>query len=261
METDLLKRKRCLLTGAGGGIGEETARRLCQEGAAVALTDLSAEQVSGLADRLAADGHTAHALALDVTDEAAVRSAFGEAVQLLGGLDALVANAGILTTGRVEDLSAEAFRKTLEVNLVGTFLCARAAIPHLRAAGGGAIVFTASHAGIEGVAGAGAYCASKFGVVGLMESLARELAVDGIRAAAVAPGLIDTPMLDTHFHDVAESTGESVESVRTKALEDVPIGRLADPVEVADAIAFLLSDRASYISGATLPILGGDTSR
>ncbi|WP_115655727.1 SDR family NAD(P)-dependent oxidoreductase, partial [Klebsiella variicola] len=124
-----MKGRRCLLTGAGGGIGNATARRLCEEGAAVVLADVSAEQVSDLAEQLEQGGCAAHALALDVTDEAAVRSAVDQAARVLGGLDGLIANAGILTTGRIEDLSAEAFRQTLEVNLVGAFLCARAAIP------------------------------------------------------------------------------------------------------------------------------------
>lgn len=253
--------RRCLVTGAAGAIGLATARRLCEAGARVALGDLDREAIAAAADELRTAGYTAHTLPLDVTDEASVAGVVDEAARLLGGLDTLVANAGILTLGRVEDLPADAFRRTLDVNLVGTFLCVQAAVPRLRAAGGGAIVCVASHAGIEGVAAAGAYCASKFGVVGLTESLARELAADGIRANAVAPGMIDSPMLNDYLDRLAATEGISAERATARILEDVPIGRLGEPTEVAEAIVFLASDRASYISGATLPILGGETSR
>ena len=167
-----------------------TARRFCQEGAHVVISDLDAEGVERIAAEFTAEGFTAHAVALDVTDDAAVSAAVAEAARRLGGLDTLVANAGILTVDRIEDLTPEAFRHTLEVNVIGTFLCIRHSVALLREAGGGAIVCTASQAGLEGVPEATAYCASKFGVVGIVQSLARELARDGIRVTGVAPGLV-----------------------------------------------------------------------
>jgi NAD(P)-dependent dehydrogenase (short-subunit alcohol dehydrogenase family) len=256
-----LRGRRCLITGAAGGIGAAVARRFCEAGAAVAVSDLDGDAVERLARELADDGAAAHGLTLDVTSEAEVEIAVSEAARLLDGLDTLVANAGILTVDRLEETTLDAFRRTLDVNLVGTFLCARHAVGHLRAAGGGAIVCTASHAGIEGAPELSAYCASKFGVVGLVQVLARELAPDGIRVTAVAPGLVDTPMQKQAFERRAAIRGEDVGEFERRALEAVPIGRLATPDEVADAIAFLASDAASYISGVTLPLLGGELSR
>lgn len=256
-----LRGKRCLITGATGGIGAATARRSCEAGAAVVLTDLAEEGVRELAESLAAEGFSAHALALDVSDDEAVAAVTAEAARLLGGLDTLVANAGILTTGSIYELTPELFQRTLDVNLTGTFHCIRHAAPHLRDAGNSSIVASASQAGIEGVPGASSYAASKFGVVGLVQSMARELAGEGIRANAVAPGLVDTPMLNGHFERQAELRGVEPAAVAAELLAQVPIGRLATAEEVADAIVYLASDQASYVSGVTLPVLGGQISK
>jgi NAD(P)-dependent dehydrogenase (short-subunit alcohol dehydrogenase family) len=253
--------RRCLITGAAGGVGAATARRFCEEGAAVAIADLDGEAVAQLATELRGDGFTVHHLALDVTDDAAVAVATAEAADRLGGLDTLVANAGIITVDRIEDVSPADFRRTLEVNLVGTFLCVRHAVAELRRAGGGSVVCVASQSGIEGVPYATSYCASKFGVVGLVESLARELTGEGIRVNAVAPGLVDTPMLSTVYERRAAILGGTVDQHFAEAVAEYPIGRLASPREVAEAILFLASERASYVSGATLPVLGGQVSR
>lgn len=258
---EVLGGKRCLITGAGGGIGAATARRFCAAGAAVVLTDLDDSAISPLAAELGEQGFSATALTLDVSDDEAVGAVVAEAAGLLGGLDTLIANAGILTTGNVEELSPEVFRRTLEVNLLGTFFCVRHAVPHLRAAGNSSIVSLASQAGIEGVPGASSYASSKFGVVGLMQSLARELAADGIRSNAVAPGLVDTPMLNGHFQRQAEIRGVEPAQVAAEMLEQVPIGRLASADEVAETIVFLASDMAAYVSGVTLPVLGGQLSQ
>ncbi len=256
-----LSGRRCLITGAAGGIGAAVARRFCEAGAAVVVTDLDPAPVVGLAAELGDAGYTAHALALDVTDDDDVAAKVGEAARLLGGLDSLVANAGILTVAPIDELTPEAFRRTLEVNLVGTFLPIRHAVPRLREAGGGAIVCVASQSGIEGVPEASAYCASKFGVVGVVQSLARELTGDGIRVNAVAPGLVDTPMLAHFYERRAELHGGDADERMQRAIDEYPIGRLAAPSEVADAIAFLASDAASYVSGTTLPVIGGQVSR
>ncbi len=226
----------------------------------MALTDVNAAGVTQVVAELQSAGFTAHALELDVTIDADVRSTVDAAARLLEGLDTLVANAGILTVDRIDATTPESFRRTIEVNLVGTFLCIRHAVPAIREAGGGAIVCTASQAGIEGAPELASYCASKFGVVGLVQSLARELAEDGIRVTAVAPGLVDTPMLESLFERRAQIRGTPAEELAREALADVPIGRLATPVEVANTILFLASDLAAYVSGATLPVLGGELS-
>jgi NAD(P)-dependent dehydrogenase (short-subunit alcohol dehydrogenase family) len=242
-------------------VGAAAARRLCEEGAAIVACDLEGDGVRWLASELTNAGFTAKAQALDVTDDGAVRSAVEEAERVLGGLDTLIANAGILTVDRIEDLSPATFRRTLEVNLVGTFHCIRHAVPAIRRAGGGAIVCTASQAGLEGVPEASAYCASKFGVVGMVQSLARELTGEGIRVTAVAPGLVDSQMLHEFYARRAEIRGGDAERLLKEAIASYPIGRLATPREVAEIILFLASDAASYISGATIPVIGGQLSR
>jgi NAD(P)-dependent dehydrogenase (short-subunit alcohol dehydrogenase family) len=256
-----LRGRRCLITGAAGGVGAATAQRLCEAGAAVVAGDLDGPGVRGLAAALVDAGLTAHACELDVTDDDAVRAAVEDAERSLGGLDTLVATAGILTVDPIEHLSPDAFRRTLEVNLVGTFFCIRHAVPALRRAGGGAIVCTASQAGLEGVPEAAAYCASKFGVVGMVQSLARELTGDGIRVTAVAPGLVDTPMLHEFYARRAAIHGADADELLREAIAEYPIGRLATAREIAETIVFLASDAASYISGATIPVIGGQLSR
>ncbi len=256
-----LNGKRALITGAAGGVGAATARRFCEQGAAVALADLDGESTGRVAAELRGEGFTAEPLQLDVTDDAAVAAAVERAASALGGLDVLVANAGIFTYAPLAEITPEAFRRTLEVNLVGTFLCIRHAVPQLRRAGGGAIVCLASQAGIDGVPGATSYCASKFGVVGVVESLARELTGEGIRVTAVAPGPVRTAMIADYYESEARRQGVTPAEIEQRTLDEYPIGRLARAEEVADAIAFLASDAASYVSGAVLPLIGGQVSR
>ncbi|MFN8215232.1 MAG: SDR family NAD(P)-dependent oxidoreductase [Solirubrobacterales bacterium] len=256
-----LRGRRALITGAAGGVGAATARRFCDEGAAVAVADLDGEGAARLAAELREGGHSAEPLQVDVTDDASVAAAVRDAAAALGGLDALVANAGIFTYAPLAETTPAAFRRTLEVNLVGTFLCIRHAVPALLEAGGGAIVCVASQSGIEGVPGASAYCASKFGVVGVVESLARELTGHGIRVTAVAPSPVRTAMITDYYESEARRQGVTAAAIEQKTLDEYPIGRLARPEEVASAIAFLASDAASYVSGAVLPLIGGQVSR
>jgi NAD(P)-dependent dehydrogenase (short-subunit alcohol dehydrogenase family) len=252
-----LSGRRCLITGAGSGIGAATARRLCEQGAAVAVSGRNGEAVTQLARELSSDGFSAHPLVLDVTDDAAVADAVAESARLLGGLDTLVANAGIVTGGHIDGVDPEVFRQTLEVNVVGVFLCVRHVVPFMRDAKGGAIVCVSSLAGLEGSAGYSAYCASKFGVVGMVEALAQELTGEGIRVTAVAPGPVDTPMLTWLTEREARLRNLSAEEVLQEILAEYPIGRMATPIEMANTIVFLASDLASCISGATVPVLGG----
>jgi NAD(P)-dependent dehydrogenase (short-subunit alcohol dehydrogenase family) len=250
-----------LITGGAGGIGAATARRFAAAGAKVAVCDLDAAGVGQVVAELQNDGFEAHPFQLDVADDEQVAAVVAAAATALGGLDTLVPSAGIFTFGAIDEVTPEDFRRTLEVNLVGTFLCIRHAVPELRKAGGGAIVCVASQSGIEGVPEASAYCASKFGVVGIVESLARELTGEGIRVTAVAPSPVRTPMIAKYYETQAERHGVSAAEIERKTLDEYPIGRLATAAEIADAIAFLASDQASYISGAVLPLIGGQVSR
>jgi NAD(P)-dependent dehydrogenase (short-subunit alcohol dehydrogenase family) len=259
--SDSLAGKRCLITGAAGGVGAATAELFCRQGASVAIADLDQDGVGQVAAELQAEGFTAEPLQLDISDDDAVATGVKRAAKALGGLDVLVANAGIFTYAPLDEITPSEFRRTLEVNLVGTFLCIRHAVPELSRAGGGAIVCVASQAGIEGAPGAAAYCASKFGVVGLVESLARELTGEGIRVTAVAPSPVRTSMMTDYYETQAKLGGVSAQEIEQKTLDEYPIGRLAEPGEVASAIAFLASEAASYISGAVLPVIGGQVSR
>jgi NAD(P)-dependent dehydrogenase (short-subunit alcohol dehydrogenase family) len=256
--TGLLQGRRAVVTGAAGGIGAATARRLCEEGAAVVVTDLDEAATEAVAAALRADGHDAIALALDVTDDAQVADVLANAARTLGGLDTLIANAGVLRLGTLEDTTPELLRLCLDVNVVGTLSTVRHGVRHM--ADGGAIVCTASVAGLEGSPHLTAYCASKFAVVGIVQSLARELTGRGIRVNGVAPGLVETPMIDHFFAERARILGTSAEAVREALVARVPIGRLTDPAEVADAMVYLVSDLATYVSGVTLPILGGEVA-
>jgi NAD(P)-dependent dehydrogenase (short-subunit alcohol dehydrogenase family) len=241
----LLEGKRALVTGAARGIGLATARRFRDEGATVALSDVDRPALA----KAAAGIEGAVTVPFDVTDENAVETGIATAAEELGGLDVLVANAGIVRFRPLPDEELEAFERVIAVNLVGVFLCLRGAAKILRAQRSGVILATASQAGRHGYAGLGAYCASKFGVIGLVESLAKELGPYGVRVNCVAPGLIRTGM----YNAVVQNAGRELDDA-------VPMGRVGDPGEVAELLAFLASDRASYVSGATVSIDGGEGS-
>ena len=258
-EAGLLAGRRALVTGAARGIGLATARRFCEAGAAVALSDVLPD-LDGAVGELVDAGHEAVAVPFDVTDEAAAEAGVSDAGRRLGGLDTLVANAGVFVDTPMLDTELSEFRRVLDVNLVGVFLCARAAGRHFREQGHGVILATASQAGRPGHPGLSAYCASKFGVIGLVESLARELGPDGVRVACVAPGLIETAMFGQVVAGRVARTGESEEDVERRFARLVPVGRLGTPVDVADAFVYLASDLASFVSGATLVVDGGEVT-
>lgn len=214
-----------LVTGHLGGIGEACASRLAEEDYEVVGMDL-------------ATGH-------DVTDEETVVRCFDEAASI-GDLRVVVLAAGTVGLGEIEDLALEDWDRLIRINLTGSFLCAREAARRMRN-GPGAIIFISSQAGRKGAARWGAYSASKFGVLGLMESLAQEMAPRHINCNAICPGSVDTPML-------AAST--DIEA----AIPQIPAGRIANPSEIADVVSFLASPGAGYIAGASLVVDGGQLS-
>jgi NAD(P)-dependent dehydrogenase (short-subunit alcohol dehydrogenase family) len=249
-----------LVTGAARGLGRGIAARLVQEGWDVALLDLAPEVEATAAELASArPGATVTPLIGDVSDDDAARRAAADAVAALGGLDALVNNAGIggpLTD--VVDTDPEVFRRVLEVNLVGPFLMARAVVPTIVAGGGGgAIVNIGSILGQRGTAGAAAYCASKGGIELLTHSLALELAPFAIRVNTIAPGNMATEM---HFDDVratAEANGTSFDEELERVRATVPLGRHGTAEDIAAATAWLLSEDASYVTGQTIGVNGG----
>jgi NAD(P)-dependent dehydrogenase (short-subunit alcohol dehydrogenase family) len=251
---------RALVTGAARGLGRGIAARLVDDGWDVALLDVAPEVESTTAELASARPEaTVVSLIGDVSDEGDVQRAAEDASVALGGLDALVNNAGVggdLTD--VVDTEPEAFRRVIEVNLIGAFLMARAVVPGMVAAGGGgAIVNIGSILGQRGMAGAAAYCASKGGVALLTHSLALELAPHGIRENTIAPGNMATEM---HFEDVrvtAAARGTSFDEELERVRGTVPLGRHGTAEDVASAVAWLLSDDASYVTGQTIGVNGG----
>ncbi|WP_306323185.1 MULTISPECIES: SDR family NAD(P)-dependent oxidoreductase [unclassified Streptomyces] len=233
--------KTALVTGAASGIGLATARRLGRGGASVVIADYNEQGAKEAAETLKSEGLKAAAVAVDVTDPASVEAAVGFAVDTFGGLDLAVNNAGIGgASAPTGEYDIDVYNRVVRTNLDGVFYSMRYELPAMQAAGkGGAIVNVASILGSVGFAGSPAYVAAKHGVVGLTKTAAAEYAAKGIRVNAVGPGFIETPLLkemDKAAHD------------GLVALH--PAGRLGHAEEVAELIAFLLSDRASFVAGS-----------
>ncbi len=256
----VLEGRRAIITGAARGIGAEVARRFCEEGARVVVADRDRAAVADVAADLLNAGYEAHVRPVDVTDENGLRAVIDEATELLGGLDLVLANAGVLSVQPLARLTLAEFERTLRVNVLGTFLAFKHSLPHLRAAGGGAMLCTASQAGVRGYREMSAYCASKFALVGLVESLAQELAGDRIRVCAVAPGITATEMYHELVAERARLWELDTAEARRRIENTVPVGRPATPQEVADAFVYLASPAASYVSGITLVVDGGELS-
>ena len=245
MAVDLTGRV-ALVTGAARGIGRATAERIIEHGASVAVNDINPSAAREAAEEL---GQNALAVAGDVADEASVATILATVLSHFGRVDILVNCAGILFPTRLGDITADEWRRTIEVNLTGVFLCIKAATPAMRDQQYGRIVNISSTAGKSvSTLGGAHYTASKAGVLGLTRAAAKELAGHGITVNAVCPGLIDTEMVK------ATTPAAALETFRTS----FPIQRLGDPREVADLICFLSSDQASYVTGAAVDINGGD---
>ena len=235
---------RVLVTGGASGIGAACVRRFQADGSTVAVLDRDVAML----ERSMADAK----LECDVTDAPALAAAVDRAVALLGGLDVVVAAAGIAARGTVAETQPDDWDRVLAVNLRGVYLTGRAAIPHLRTAGGGAIVNIASQLGLVAAAGAAAYCASKGGVIQLTRAMAVDHGHEGIRVNCVCPGPTDTPLLEPYFGGAADPAAER------RAYEAMQLhSRLVTPEEVADAVAYLAAPTASSTMGAALVVDGG----
>jgi len=249
----LLEGKRAIVTGAGNGIGRETAKVCAREGARVGVLDVDAEAAARTVGEVESAGGEALALVADLTDEAAVEGAVAAAVSTWGGLDSVLGCAGVQLAGqddRADRLSLETWRRTIDINLTGMFLIAKHGIRALLDGGGGTVVLVCSPTGLFGCApGYDAYSTSKAGVYGLVRVLAADYAQDGIRVNGVVPGYTITPMTEWVTPDE-----------HAALLETIPLRRAGQPEEVAEVMAFLASDRTPYTTGAVWSADGGMTA-
>jgi meso-butanediol dehydrogenase / (S,S)-butanediol dehydrogenase / diacetyl reductase len=244
-----------LVTGGGSGIGEATARRFVAEGAAVVVTGRRPEPLEQLAGDIGAV-----AVPGDATSADDVRRAVSIAVERNGGLDILVANAGGAGTAAAGETDDEAWRAALESNLTSAFLSAREALPAMLARGGGSIVVVASEAALVAPPGLAGYTAAKTALLGLTRSLAVDYGPLGIRANAVCPGWVRTGMADEQMDVLAAARGLTRDEAYEVACAPLPLGRPAEPEEIAAVCLFLASRESSFLTGAVLPVDGGATA-
>ncbi len=248
-----LEGKVALVTGGARGIGRAVCEAYAGEGAKVAVADLldgdaqeTAEAIGGMA------------IQMDVTDFASIQSGVASVEEAWGGIDILVNNAGIFNMASIDKVTHEDYRRQFDVNVGGTIFACQAVVPSMKKRGSGAIINFASQAGRRGEANVTIYCSTKAAVISITQSLALELAGDNIRVNAIAPGVIDTPMWKHVDSQFAEYENKPIGQKKREVGEAVPLGRMGDPVDVADPCVFLASDEARYITAQTLNVDGGN---
>jgi len=253
----ILDGKAILITGAASGIGEATANVAHAEGARLLLSDVNAGGGEALAATITAAGGTAIFVTADVTDEQQVESLVARTREELGAIDGAFNCAGILgSVGPTTDTSYDDFKRIVDVDLNGVFLCTKHELRAMSEQGSGSIVNMSSAAGVIGWAGAVGYVAAKHGVVGLSKAAALEVAPQGIRVNALCPSYVETPMVADLFENILGGDQAAVDAARANH----PIGRFGQPDEIANACVWLLSDRSSFVTGAAMNVDGGYTA-
>ena len=252
--TPALDGRHAVVTGGGRGIGAAVASALSDAGAKVTLMGRSEAALQEKARALP----TAQAIRCDVTDEARVSAAFVEATRTFGPVAILINNAGAAASAPFVRTSLELFRSMLEVNLIGTFLCSRAALPDMLEAGFGRVVNVASVAGLKGAAYVSAYCAAKHGVIGLTRALALETATKGVTVNAVCPSYTETEMARQAIANIVAKTGRSAKQAQAELVGKNPQGRLIRPEEVAATVLWLCGPGTDAITGQAIAVAGGE---
>jgi len=246
--------RTALITGAGAGIGRAIALRLARDGWAVAVNDVEPGRAAQVTREVDAAGGRGVAVVADIGDREAARRMVADALAALGVLDLLVNNAGLCRLGAIAEYAEADWHTTFRVNVDGVFFCCQAVLPHMLARGRGNIVNLASWSGKAGAPFFGAYCASKFAVIGLTQSLAKEVAGQGIRVNAVCPGIVAGTDMRAKVDAESRALGRPTSTDRVGW---IPLGRLGEAEDVAGVVAFLVSDDARYMTGQAINVTGG----
>ena len=254
-----LNGKLAIVTAAASGMGRAGCEVFAREGATVFAIDIDQGRLNEVVAAVEKAGGKAFGKVADLLDPEVCRQAVDEAAERMGGLDILWNHAGIPGLRDVENLDLVEYARTMDLNIRTGLLMTGAAIPHMRKRGGGAVVFTASTAGLVGASVSPIYSAAKFGVVGMGKSLALRYASEKIRVNVVCPGPIETPMFPQFFDPNASK--EAAADAQAKVIAAIPLARMGQAVEVANAALWLASDEASFVTGVALPVDGGFTAR
>jgi meso-butanediol dehydrogenase/(S,S)-butanediol dehydrogenase/diacetyl reductase len=247
-----LEGKVAIVTGGGSGIGREIAVLFCREGASVVVADYKRDTAEDTVKKIRASNGNAISVKVDVTQPAQVKCLVDSALEAYEGVDILINNAGTLYFGTILDTDEKTWNRVISTNLTGTYLCSRAVLPHMIRRGGGSIINMSSSTGAhDAVGNSAAYITSKGGVALLTKAMAVDHAKDNVRVNAIAPGPTDTRMLRDNVTE---------EFLKKFVLETIPMQRLAKPSEMAYTALFLASDEASFITGAIIPVDGGQTA-